>query len=379
MTYEQLASGVDDSQFVEATGIVRAAQLDRSQYYVIEIVTGGGRLLVYTRNLPVKTSDEILDSTVQVRGVCSTKFTRKRQLFAIQLMVPRPEDLEIKVPAPKDPFAIPARPIDSLLQFASEQSLGHRVKVIGTVIYYVPGKTIFIQDGGQGVEVQTKERDPLLVGDRVEVLSFVSQGAYTPILQDAIYRKIAFGQPPDPVVLTYDEALRGNHDCCLIQVAARVLDRTQDGSEGYLILEEGNAVFHAYLDHTENDDAFSGLLNGSRVNVTGVCQIDPGEWQAGELWHAKAFSIKLRSASDVAFVKAPPWWTLKKVLWMSGALALVAVAAFGWVAILQMQVAERTRQLEIQIRQRQRAERRREIEQERARSRTICTTTWGRA
>jgi signal transduction histidine kinase len=367
VTYEQLASGVDDSQFVEVTGIVRSAELDRSQYYLIEIVTGGGRLLVYARSLPVKTPGEILDSTVQVRGVCSTKFTHKRQLFAIQLMVPQPEDLEIKIPAPKDPFATAARPIDSLLQFAPEQSYGHRVKVVGTVIYYVPGETFFIQDGGQGVEVQTRERDPLLLGDRVEVLGFVSQGEYTPILQDAIYQKIAFGQPLEPVVLTPDEALKGNHDCCLIQVTAHVLDRSQNGSEEYLILQEGNSVFHASVEHTGNDDVFAGLLNGSLVDATGICQIEPGEWQAGEAWHAKAFGIKLRSASDVVLVKAPSWWTLNKVLWMAGALAVVALAAFGWVAILQLQVAERTRQLETQIHQRQRAERRREIEQERAR------------
>jgi len=45
----------------------------------------------------------------------------------------------------------------------------------------------------------------------------------------------------------------------------------------------------------------------------------------------------------------------------------VSLAAFGWVMVLQRQVAERSRQLETQIQERQRAERRREIELERAR------------
>jgi signal transduction histidine kinase len=52
---------------------------------------------------------------------------------------------------------------------------------------------------------------------------------------------------------------------------------------------------------------------------------------------------------------------------MAGALGLMAMAAFSWVAVLRRQVAERSLQLEIQIQERQRAERRREIEQERAR------------
>jgi signal transduction histidine kinase len=368
VTYEQLASGVEDSQFIEITGIVRTARLQEdSQYYLIEIATGGGRLLVYARDLPVKHPDELLDSTVHVRGVCSTRFNHKRQLFSIWLMIPRPEDFEIKVPAPTDPFAIDARPIGSLLQFAPQETFGHRVKVVGTVIYYEPDGGIFLQDGEQGVEIQTHARYPLQLGDRVEALGFVSQGQYTPVLQDAVCRKIASGAPPEPAVLTPDQALKGNHDCRLIRVAGRVLDRTQHGSERYLILQDGDFIFHAYLDQAEGEDAFASLENGSRVAVTGVCQIDPGEWVAGDQWRAKAFSVKLRSAADVTLLKSPPWWTLRRVLWMSAALGFAAMAAFGWVAVLRRQVAERTRQLEIQIQERQRAERRREIEQERAR------------
>jgi signal transduction histidine kinase len=368
VTYEDLASGVEDSQFIKIAGVVRAARLlETPQYYLIEIATGGGRLRVFAKELPVKRIEQLLDSTVQVCGVCSTKFNHKRQLFAIQVMVPRPEDLEIKIPAPADPFAIAARPIGSLMQFAPRQEYGHRVKVAGTVIYQAPGESIFLQDGEQGVEVQTKDRTPLLLGDRVEVLGFVSQGEYTPRLQDATYRKILAGRQPDPVVLTPDEVLKGNHDCRLIQVAARVLDRTQHGAERYLILQSGDFIFHAYLKQAEGQDAFIGIANGSRVAVTGVCQIDPGEWEAGETWRAKAFSVQLRSAADVALLQAPSWWNLRRALWMAGALLLATLAAFAWVAVLQRQVAERTRQLEIQIHERQRAERRREIEQERAR------------
>jgi hypothetical protein len=179
VTYEQLASGVEDSQFVEITGIVRSARLlEDSQYYLLEIATGGGRLLVYTRQLPVKNADELLDSTVGVRAVCLTQFNHKRQLFAIRLMVPRPGDLEIKEPAPTDPFAGEARPIGSLLQFSPKETYGHRVKVAGTVIYCAAGETIFIQDGEQGVEVRTAQRTPLQLGDRVEVLGFINQGEY---------------------------------------------------------------------------------------------------------------------------------------------------------------------------------------------------------
>ena len=366
VTYEQLASGAEDSQFVEISGIVRAVRkLEGLQYHRIEISTGGGRLLVFAKELPVSLPEELLDSTVRVRGVCSTQFNHQRQLFAIRLMVPRPDDLQIEIPAPREPFAIPARSIGSLLQFTPQETFGHRVKIFGTVIYFEPGAEIFLQEGEHGVKVLTTERAPLPVGEQVEVLGFVSQGDYTPLLQDAVYRKIAAGPPPPPARLTPEEVLKGDHDCRLVQVSARLIDRTQHGTEQFLILQEGDFIFQASL--KQLGEPFALLQNGSRVAVTGVCRIEPGEWQAGPDWRAKSFSLRLRSPADVALLEAPPWWTLEKVLWIAGLLGFFTLAAFAWVAVLRRQVAERTRELEIQIQKRQLAERRREIEQERAR------------
>ena len=370
-TYEQLASGAEDSQFVEITGIVHSLRkLENMPYYEIEIATGGGRLHVFARDLAAPRAEELADSTVRVRGVCSTQFNHQRQLFAIRLMVPHGEDLKVEVPAPQDPFAVAPSPIGSLLQFAPQGTYGHRVKVVGTVICFEPGEALYLQDGAHGVEIQTKERGPLQIGDRVEALGFVSQGDYTPLLRDGVYRKVSSSTPPAPTRLTSNEALKSDCDCQFIEVAAKLIDRARHGAEQYLILQEGNFIFQASLKQAADGDSFEHLDNGSRVAVTGVCRIEPGEWQAGENWRAKSFSILMRSPVDVALVEAPPWWTLKKMLWIAGALAFVAlVAAFGWVAVLRRQVAERTRELEMQIQKRQLAERRREIEQERARAR----------
>ena len=368
VAYEQLASGTEDSQFVEITGIVRLVQpVENMPYSLIKIATGGGQVLVFARLLPGQKAEELLDSTVRVRGVCSTQFNHQRQLFAVRLMAPQPDDLVVVVPAKPDPFAPAAHPIGSLLQFTPQETYGHRIKLAGTAIYFEPGEVMFLQDGDRGVEIQTKDRGPLLVGDRVEALGFVRQGDYTPLLQDAVYRKISAGTPLPPIRLTMDQALKGDHDCQLIQVSARLIDRTQHGKEKFLILQEGNFIFQASLRQAAGQDDFALLANGSRVAVTGVCRVEPGEWLAGENWRAKSFSILLRSPDDVLVLASPPWWTLKKTLWVAGTLAFATLAAFGWVAVLRRQVAERTRELEIQSQKRLVAERRREIEQERAR------------
>lgn len=368
VTYENLATGAEDSQFVEVKGVVRSVEpFEKTAYHRIQIATGGGRLQIFARDLPVKHPAELLDSTVRVRGVCSTQFNHQRQLFAIRLMVPRPDDLQIEIPAAKDPFDVVARPISSLLQFTPQQTYGHRVKVQGTVIYFEPGDSLFIHNGHQGVEVQTRQQTPLALGEPVEVLGFVEQGDYTPILDDAVYRGAGVAKPIVAHPLTSDEALKGDYDCQLIRIAGRLIDRSRHGAEQYLILQESNFIFQASLKRSDRRDYFASLENGSYVAVTGVCRIEPGKWEAGEDWRAKSFRVLMRSPNDVVLLKAPPWWTLKKVLWIAGALAFVTLAAFGWVAVLRRKVAQRTHELELQIQQRQFAERRREIEQERAR------------
>src|SRR5690606_31019211 len=122
-----------------------------------------------------------------------------------------------------------------------------------------------------------------------------------------------------------------------------------------------------YIKQSVGQDAFADLENGSRILVTGVCRIEPGEWWAGESWRAKAFRVQLRTLRDVELLQTPPWWTLKRVLWISGALGFATLASVSWVVVLRRQVTERTRELEIQIQERQRVERQHLIEQERTR------------
>jgi hypothetical protein len=148
VSFEQVASGQEDSQFLEIKGIVRAVRRDeQSRYYFVEIATGGGRLTALSTELPVPRSQDLVDSIVRIKGVCSTQFNRQRQLFDLRLLVPQPADLVIETPALSDPFSIPAQSITRLLQFTPQEAYGHRVKVSGTVIYHRPDDaTLFIQD-----------------------------------------------------------------------------------------------------------------------------------------------------------------------------------------------------------------------------------------
>ncbi|HEV2456099.1 MAG TPA: PAS domain-containing sensor histidine kinase [Verrucomicrobiae bacterium] len=344
VSFEQIASGQDDSQFVEIQGTVRAAQFDAaSGYYLVDIAAGGGRITAYAKQLPVGRG-ALVDSTVTVRGVCVTEFNHQRQLFDIRLLVPRSSDLVIQAAAPDNPFSAPTLPIERLLQFTPQGPYGHRVKVSGTVIYRQDDDVLYIEDQTEGLYVETRQAGPLLPGDVVEVLGFPAKGEYTPMLQDAIFRKTGSSPKPEPVSIGTDEALKGTYDCRLVRIEATILDRARHSREQFLVLQTSSGfIFHAYLERKSAGTDFAYLENGTKVAVTGVCLIETGNaWQAGQSWRAKSFRILMRSAGDVFVLQWPPWWDLQKLLWALGLLGVVVLAAFAWVVILRRRVHEQT-------------------------------------
>src|SRR5258708_593169 len=100
-------------------------------------------------------SEQLVDSTVNVKGVCITRFNFQRQLFDSLLLLPRLEDLVTEHQAPGDLVAIPGQPIKSVMQYVWGSHYGHRVKVTGTVTLRYSNK-MYIQDETNGLCVQTR-------------------------------------------------------------------------------------------------------------------------------------------------------------------------------------------------------------------------------
>lgn len=345
VTAVDLVSGKEDSQFVELTGIVRSVRFEEeTQCHLIDIVTGGERFTAYAKELPVGQPGELVDCTVKVRGVCSTQFNRLRQLFGFRLLVSRPGDVLVEKTASANPFETPTQTINSLLRFTPQGSYGHRVKVVGTVSCQESGRAVFIQDETEGLYVQTRQRTPLQPGDVVEVLGFPAKGEYTPILQDAIYRKTGNGKAPMPTELDVNELLKGAHDCRLVRLNANLLDRTQRGREQFLVLESGGFTFHAYFSQDADVTGLNQLLNGSELSLTGICLIERGSgWQAGEGWRAKSFRLLLPTMGDVRVIASPPWWTQPEKLRLAGIISVLVLAVMVLIDVLRRRPKTRPR------------------------------------
>jgi len=348
VSFEELESGQEDSQLVEISGVIRAVRFEeQSSYYAIDLATGQGRLTLLAKQLPVAKSDQFVDCTVRAKGVCITHFNTQRQLFDIGILIPEPDDLVIEHQANADVSSIPEQPIKSVMQYTWGSTVGHRVKVTGTVTLHYANK-MYIQNETDGLCVETRQTNYVPVGDLVEVLGFPAKGEYAPMLENGTYRWIAQGPPLKPIVVTPDEALTGTYDCRLVQIDATLLDQAQHSKEPFLVLQANGYVFHAYLKSQEQNQNFGPLQNGSKVSVAGICVIDDlGEdWHYGPDWRASSFRLLLRSPENVTVQELPPWWTLPKLFVAIGILCAFVLTAFGWVVLLRRRVHQQTQIIE---------------------------------
>jgi hypothetical protein len=340
VTGQQLLSGQEDSQFVQVKGIVRSVRFDQgTKQYWLALVVDGERFTAFVRQITATKPEELVDSVVKVQGVCITLFNHQRQLFGIRLLTPRATDLLVEKPAPGNPYDIPAQDLSSLLQFTPQGNFGHRVKVTGTVAYAESGEAVFIQNQKAGVYCQTQSRTPLQPGDQVEVLGFPAKGEYTPILEDAICRKVGNGQAPVPVTLSLDEILSGSNDCRLIQTSARIIDRTLHGREQFLVLGQNGFTFNAYLGQAENGLGLDALKSGSDVLATGICLLERGSgWRGGEDLRAKSFRLLLRSPADVVVQSTPPIWMQFDLRLTLGLLLAIIAVMLLWIVVLYRRI-----------------------------------------
>ena len=339
VSYEQLASGKEDSQWVEVRGVVRsviASTLDRAR---VDLLADGQRLSALVERLDATNGQRLVCATVRLRGVCRTRYNRKRQLRAPYLSVGSPADVTVQSPAPGNPVEVP---MGSLLQFNSEGYYGRRVKVRGMVTEQ-KGESLFLQDRGATLCVKSQQSTPVVPGDIVEVMGFPVLGQYAPVLEDAVFQVIGHGPPPEPLDVGPEQLLTENYDFVLVRLRGRLINHVDRYDEQVLVLESENLVLSAHLDTIKTDSRIRQLQNGSELELTGVCLAQSvANWNPSLPSHPEAFQLLLRSADDVVVLSNPPWWTLTRLCWALGMLGAAVLGGFGWVFVLDRRVREQT-------------------------------------
>lgn len=327
VTYHQLITGALDAQWIELTGVVRRYIPPESNSDVWRILLASDGGIVSVRGATPHDPNLKEDSEVRVQAICLYQFNQKRQVLTPILQLPTGQSAQVLKPAPDNPFAAPVRATNSLHQFTPDAPIGHRVHVRGVVTHAQSGSLVWIRDASSGLRLQTRQDEPLLAGDEIDVLGFPAYGTYSPVLEDAIFRKVGTTQPPVARFFTnVTDAF--DHEDDLVQTDALLTAITPVLEGLALNFQFGDTTFKAILKLPEDKREHPEWLPGSKVRVTGICSLihdDPRPMMG--IWQPQAFQLLIRSPADLVVLTAPPWWTPLRISYALGIACAILVIA----------------------------------------------------
>jgi diguanylate cyclase (GGDEF)-like protein len=343
-TYADLVGGGLDSERIELQGVVRSAKMAKSfdrDMLLLRLDVGASNVLVYFQDFAGLDYKNLVDATIRIRGVSGTTFNSKRQSIGIYLDVPSRTDMDILQPAGPDPFSAKALPVRNALRFGQKP---HRVKVQGVVTWQVPGHMLYLQDGADGIRIQTDANEVMPPGTRIEAVGFPAMGEYSPVLEEGIFRVLGRGTPVTPMRVEAKDVIDrkatfsdAKYDGQLVQIEGKIVETRIQGSEAIVILREGDEVFEARLT-LSGEKPNREILPQNVVLVTGICTV-----LADADRNPASFVILQRSDADIAVLKKAPWWTpLHTVVVVSTVIGLGLLIAL-WVVILRHRVEYQTR------------------------------------
>lgn len=330
-SFNELADGRMDSQWVQVRGIVRSVNIDRTSWretaLAMRVASGNGEFAV---RVPVTHDEDFsswVDREILIEGVCGSLFTARRQLSGILFYVPRLSFLHIETPAEETSFS-------ALLQFSPGQGR-RRVRVRGVVAYQQPGSALFLESQGAGLRVLTQQDTRVEPGDVVEVFGFPAVGESAPILSDALFHRVDHAAPPVPVKLRLELPWE-QYDGALVTTDAILLDRQSQNGGLRLMLRSESYLFEADATSSALMDRVVSIPLNSELRVAGVCLV-----RSGGLWSTpQSLRLLLRSSDDVTVLRAPSWWNFRHAMWMLGASLGVLLIVLAWVAVLGQRLRE---------------------------------------
>jgi signal transduction histidine kinase len=339
ITIEQFMSGAEDSQRVEISGIVRAAQLSEDQIG-IEVASGGYRFRAF---FPIDSNinlESLVGSKVLLRGTAAAAFNGSlRHFITVTLFIPQLADFIIEKPAPANAFAEPLLPLNGIAQYRKDPLPGNQVHVKGVVTYQRKGEDLFLRDATGGLQVKSKLTETVSPGEVIEAVGFPAVENFLPVLEDAVFRKTTETRTNlEPKTTTVAELQRGLHHADFITLRGRLIDRMVRGIgsnadvpaiQTTLVLQSTNFIFVAEKDTAEQNGFLTSIPIGSLVEARGICLLESGD--DGKI---KTFRLLLPTSHDVRIIKKPGWLTSQHLLASLAVIFSVLLVAIGWIVMV---------------------------------------------
>jgi signal transduction histidine kinase/CheY-like chemotaxis protein len=329
VTRTQILTGAEDARWVEVEGIVHSLR-KTGRNVTLALALSDGMVPATTVAEPGFDYGGLVDAKILLHAAAAELFNTGRQITGARLFFPDIRQIQVKEPAPPDPFALPMQPISTLLQFHPGADLEHRARVRGRVTLQWPGRMICIQDRTAGLCAPTRETQNVANGKVIDLVGFPAPGEYMPTLQDAIYRFAGYSETVPATSITPQQALVGNYDSQLVRIDATLLGQDQAAAEPALLFSQNHTLFSAILPRATGDGLWR---EGSVLRLTGICsvEVDPAEAATRDgTVRPKSFRILLRSPQDITVIRRASWWNARHTLAVLAIVLLIALALLGW-------------------------------------------------
>ncbi len=339
-----LATGAEDTQWVEAEGLIHSA-VEYGHYVLLQLAMEGGNATVVLVKEAGANYAGLVDAKVRVHANAGPTFNRSLQMIGVRLMCPNLSAIQIVEAPPGDSFKLPILPIDKLLRWDEVNASFHRVHLRGRVTLQWPGSLLCVRDATRGICAQTPQQTHVAVGDDVDVVGFAEAEDSAPVLTEAEFRSAGTSGPLAALPVTAEQALFGKHDSELIQIEGQLIGKDLASSDTTLLVSSGKTIFTALLPKDLAGAEAGTWRIGSVLRITGICSVrlDAQKSAIGEgMAVPKAIRVLMRSPRDVAVLESPPWWTVGRVFVLLALALLGTLAVLGWVVALRRRVEQQT-------------------------------------
>jgi signal transduction histidine kinase len=357
VSIERLITGVEDSQRIEISAMVRDAHVDGSRL-TIDLVSGGYRFRAYVPASPATDLQKLVAAQVRVRGTAAESHNRSlRHFIAPEIYVPSARDFIVDTPEQLDPFQLPLIPLNSVAQYRRDTPVNQRVHVRGVLTLQRLGEGLFLEDGTGGLRVQSRELAAFEPGEIIEAAGFAEIENHQPVLEDAVFQRT--GRPSivvHPTPTTIGEILSGLHHGGFVSLTGKVMDRTvrpvhsqpaAARSRVVLVLQNSNTLFTAELDEQPSHVRLATIPFGSTVEVSGVCLAEINA-DGG----VDSFRVLLSGPDTVRILEKPSWLTPQRLLIGLAIAILILILTATW----SVMVSKRNLTLKTLVREKEEAQ-----------------------
>jgi diguanylate cyclase (GGDEF)-like protein len=310
--YTQLVRSELDCMRVKVRGKVRSADLvtyGNVPNIYLELSIDGGPVNAIINSADGSMLGKLPGAEVEVAGSAGAIFDAKRQLTGAILKVPALSDVKILNQFPGGPGAIPVTPMDHILAHFYVRDLSERVRVEGTITYYLPGAALVLQNGASSLWIETKDQQPHNIGNRAAALGYPATRNGVLTLTAAEVEDSHLRSPIAPRNIRSDELFSGANAFNLISIEGQMVKEGREKYEDQYLLSAGGNLFSVVYRHVDENLGFELppmklVPLGAKVRVTGIASVSYG---ANPFEGPADFNVLLRSFDDIEVVAKPSW------------------------------------------------------------------------